>query len=384
MTVQEIETDHELDVYSRRDIVLVQGEGCILYDEQGKAYLDCASNVGVSLLGYGNEQIARAIYKQYMTLPSCYNIFYNDVRARLTQKLIDITPQGLSRVFYCNSGTEAVEAALKCARFTTQKSDIICAVRGFHGKTLGALGATWNIHYKTSMGPVPPGYVHVPFNNFEKLNAAVTADTAAILLEVIQGEGGIRVGDLSFFEKVRALCDTEGIVLILDEVQTGFGRTGAMFGCEHYVTPDILCLAKGIAGGVPMGAMMCKEFIHIPKHSHTSTFGGNPLACAAALASIAIIEEQKLIQKCAENGEYFVHALSRLDAPVIKEIRGMGLMIGVELYEKAGPYVQALMERGILVLLAGKYVIRLLPPLIISRKEIDHAVHTMAEVLTSY
>jgi acetylornithine/LysW-gamma-L-lysine aminotransferase len=383
MMITDLEDTHEIDVYSRRDMVLVKGEGCTLFDEQGKAYLDCASNVGVSLLGYGNEEVARALYTQYMRLPTCYGIFYNDVRARLAQKLVAITPQGLSRVFFCNSGTEAVEAALKFARFTTQKPEIICAMRGFHGKTLGALGATWDLKYKKAMGPLPPGYVHIPFNNSEKLEAAVTARTAAILLEVVQGEGGVRIGDPSFFNRVRALCDSWDILLIIDEVQTGFGRTGTMFGCEHYVTPDILCLAKGIAGGVPMGAVVCKEAVHIPKNSHTSTFGGNPLTCAAALASIAVLEEQGLVRKCAENGAYFLDSLRRLDSPLIREIRGVGLMIGIELTEKAGPYIQALMEKGIIALLAGKYVIRLLPPLIISREEIDRAVMTIGEVLQS-
>jgi len=383
MNVKGVEDTHEIDVYPRRDVVLVRGEGCTLFDEHGTAYLDCTSNVGVSLLGYGNEEVARALHEQYLTLPTCYSIFYNDVRARLVQKLIDITPPGLSRVFFCNSGTEAVEAALKFARYTTQNPDIICAMRGFHGKTLGALGATWSMNYKTACDPVPPGYIHVPFNNFEKVKAAVTPRTAAILLEVIQGEGGVRVGDLLFFEKVRALCDSQDIILIIDEVQTGFGRTGTMFGCEQYVTPDILCLAKGIAGGVPMGAVVCKDFVHIPKNSHTSTFGGNPLACAAALASIRLIEDNGLVQKCAEKGAYLLEQLSTLGSPLIKEVRGRGLMVGVELREKAGPYVQALMEKGILVLLAGKYVIRLLPPLIITKGDIDRVVTTIEEVLQS-
>ncbi|MBU7033137.1 MAG: aminotransferase class III-fold pyridoxal phosphate-dependent enzyme [Theionarchaea archaeon] len=383
MNVREVEDTHEMDGYPRRDVVLVRGEGCTVFDEQGTAYLDCTSNVGVSLLGYGNEKVARALHEQYLTLPSCYGIFYNDVRARLAQKLTDITPPGLSRVFFCNSGTEAVEAALRFARHTTQNPEIICAMRGFHGKTLGALGATWSMDHKTCCDPVLSGYLHVPFNNFEKVREAVTPKTAAILLEVIQGEGGVRVGDPLFFKKVRALCDSQGIILIIDEVQTGFGRTGTMFGCEQYVTPDILCLAKGIAGGVPMGAVICKDFLHMKKNSHTSTFGGNPLACAAALASIRIIEDSGLVRQSAERGAYLLEQLSTLDSPLIREVRGRGLMVGMELREKAGPYVQTLMEKGILVLLAGKYVIRLLPPLIITRGEIDRVVTTIEEVLQS-
>ncbi len=382
MNVKEKEERYKMNLYPKRDIVLIRGEGCRLYDENGREYIDCTANVGVSNIGHGNTRVAHAIYQQYLRLSNCYGIFYNDVRANLAKKLIDITPEGLNKVFLCNSGTEAVEAAIKFSRASTGKSEIICAIRGFHGKTMGSLSATWAPRYKKMFMPVLQGFTHVPFNRFEKIEARVNQNTAAVLLEPIQGEGGVRIGDKAFFEKVKELCDAKDILLIMDEIQTGFGRTGTMFACEQYVTPDILCIAKSIAGGVPMGAVVCNEKVDVPKKSHTSTFGGNPLACAAALASLEVIETKKLVKRSAEMGDYFLEALRKIESSKIKEVRGRGLMIGIRLNEKAGPYVKELMEKGgVLVLLAGKYVIRLLPPLIIRKEEIDEVVEKITEVL---
>jgi acetylornithine/LysW-gamma-L-lysine aminotransferase len=381
MNIKEIENTYEVDVYPRRDLVLVRGKGSKLYDENGKEYIDCAANIGVSNIGHGNEQVAEALHEQYLRLANCYSMFYNDVRAKLAKKLVEITPEELNKVFFCNSGSESIETAIKFARSSTRKSEIICAMRGFHGKTMGSLSATWGQEYKEPFMPMLPGFVHVPYNNFEKFEVAINEKTAAIMLEVVQGEGGVRIGDKEFFNKVKKLCDARGILLIIDEVQTGFGRTGKMFACEHFVVPDILCLAKSIAGGVPMGAVACNDKINVPKRSHTSTFGGNPLACAAALVSIEFIEKEDLVSRAAELGEYFLKKLRAIQSSKIREVRGLGLMIGIELKEKAGPYVQALMEKGIIVLLAGKYVIRLLPPLVISKEEIDQVVDALGEIL---
>ena len=381
MNIKSIEDTYEVDVYPRRDLVLVRGKGSKLYDENGKEYIDCAANIGVSNIGHGNEQVAKALKEQYLVLANCYSMFYNDVRAKLAKKLVEITPRELNKVFFCNSGSESVETAIKFARCSTGKSEIICAMRGFHGKTMGSLSATWGKEYKDPFMPMLPGFVHVPFNNFEKLEDAINENTAAIMLEVVQGEGGVRIGDKEFFNKVKKLCDVRGILLIIDEVQTGFCRTGKLFACEHFVVPDILCLAKSIAGGVPMGAVVCNDKINVPKRSHTSTFGGNPLACAAAMVTIEFMENEDLVGRAAELGEYFLKKLKAIKSPKIREIRGLGLMIGIELKEKAGPYVKALMEKGIIALLAGKYVIRLLPPLVISKEDIDYVVDTLGEIL---
>ena len=381
MNTKTLEQTYELSVYPRRDIVLVSGKGARLYDEQGREYIDCASNVGVSNIGHGHVAVAKAIYEQYLALGNCYSMFYNPVRARLAEKLAKLAPGNLNRVFFCNSGAEAIEGALKFARSTTGRPEIISAMRGFHGKTMGALAATWGPEYQKPFAPMMPGIKHVPFNNFAKLETALSEETAAVLLEIVQGEGGVRIGDKDYFRQVRELCNSKGVMLIIDEVQTGFGRTGAMFACEQFVTPDILCLAKSLAGGIPMGAVLCSDRIKVPVKSHTSTFGGNPTACAAALASLEVIEQEGLIENAETLGNYLMEQLRGIESKKIREVRGLGLMIGIELKEKAGPYVQRLMEKGVIVLLAGATVIRLLPPLVISREEIDTVVSVLEEIL---
>ncbi len=381
MNTKTMEQTYELSVYPRRDIVLVSGKGARLYDEEGREYIDCASNVGVSNIGHGHQAVADAIYEQYLALGNCYSMFYNPVRARLAKKLAKLAPGNLNLVFFCNSGAEAIEGALKFARSTTGRPEIISAMRGFHGKTMGALAATWGPEYQKPFAPMMPGLKHVPFNNFAKLETALSEKTAAVLLEIIQGEGGVRVGDKDYFRQVRELCNSRGVMLIIDEVQTGFGRTGSMFACEQFVTPDILCLAKSLAGGIPMGAVICTDRIKVPVKSHTSTFGGNPTACAAALASLEVIEKEGLIENAETLGNYLIEQLRGIESKKIREVRGLGLMIGIELKEKAGPYVQMLMAKGVIALLAGATVIRLLPPLVISREEIDTAVSVLKEIL---
>jgi acetylornithine/LysW-gamma-L-lysine aminotransferase len=381
MNVKDLEERYVLPVYPRRNIVLVRGKAAKLYDEEGREYLDCASNVGVSNIGHGDESVAKAIYEQYLSLGNCYAMFYNPVRARLAEKLVSLAPNRLKKVFFCNSGAEAVEGAIKFARASTGKTGIIAAMRGFHGKTFGALAATWGPEYQKPFEPMLAGITHVPYNNFAKLKESVNKDTAAVILEPVQGEGGVRVGDKDFFRAVRDLCDSQGILFIMDEVQTGFGRTGTLFACEQFVEPDLLCVAKSLAGGIPMGAVLCSEAVNVPVKSHTSTFGGNPLACAAALATLDVIQKQRLAEKAGTLGTYFMERLKSLKSDKIREVRGLGLMIGIELKEKAGPYVQALMEKGVIVLLAGANVIRLLPPLVITKEEIDQALKALQEVL---
>ena len=381
MNTKELEEIYELPVYPRRDIVLVRGKGAKLYDDQGKEYIDCAANVGVSNIGHGNEKVAKAIYDQYLNLGNCYSMFYNPVRARLAEKLVSLTPPNLTKAFFCNSGAEAVEGAIKFARATTGKEEIIAAMRGFHGKTMGALAATWGPEYQKPFVPMLAGMRHAPFNNFEKLEAAVSEETAAVLLEPVQGEGGVRIGDYEYFQKTRDLCTRNGILLIMDEVQTGFGRTGTLFACEQFVAPDLLCLAKSLAGGIPMGAVMCCDKIAVPVKSHSSTFGGNPTACAAALATLEVIESEGLVERASTLGTHFQEKLRAIKSDKIREVRGLGLMIGIELKEKAGQYVQQLMDRGVIALLAGATVIRLLPPLVITREDIDIVVQALEEVL---
>jgi LysW-gamma-L-lysine/LysW-L-ornithine aminotransferase len=384
MTVfQELEERYSSGVYAKRGVTIVRGEGARLWDDQGKEYIDCAAGMGVASLGHAHPMIAAAVAEQAKTLITCPELFYNDRRATLLEKLATVTPPGLQRFFLCNSGTEAVEGAIKFARMSTGKTDIVAAARGYHGRTLGALAATWDPSHREHVGPLPPGFRHVPYNKLDALEAALTDDTAAVLLEIIQGEGGVRPGSAEYFQGVQDLCRQCGVLLIIDEVQTGYGRTGKFFACAHYdVQPDIMTMAKAMAGGIPMGAFAIGERVQtIHKGAHSSTFGGNPLACAAALAVIDIMQQQHLPEHAAEMGAYFMERLRALGSSKVREVRGLGLMIGMEMKEKVAPHLRALMERGVMALAAGVTVLRFLPPLIITQDEVDTVVAQVAEVV---
>lgn len=379
----EYEDRFGLPLFAKRGLTLIRGKNALLWDDQGRQFIDCTGGHGVVNIGHANEQVANAIAEQAKKLITCTGSFYNDQRALLLKKLIEITPNSLQKAFLCNSGTEAIEAALKFARLTSGKSDFVCARRGFHGRTMGALSATFNPQYKRDFEPLVPGFHFVPFNDFEALKKAVTKNTAAVLLEVVQGEGGVHIGQREYFEKVQAFCREQNILFIIDEVQTGFGRTGKMFASQHYdLQPDIMCVAKGIAGGVPMGATLCSEKITASSGKHGSTFGGNPLACAAALATIQFLEDNRLPEQAHEKGQYFREKFKVNELPVVKELRQIGLMIGIELKTKAQPYIEALQERGVLVIPAGPMVLRLLPPLTIEYELLDEVIKNLHEVLT--
>jgi len=256
-------------------------------------------------------------------------------------------------------------------------------MRGFHGRTYGALSATWNKKYRTPFEPLVPGFAHSPFNDPDKLAAAVTQDTAAVLLEVVQGEGGVHLATAEFLHAAAQICRDSGALLIIDEVQTGFGRTGRMFAYQHFdLQPDMVCVAKSLAGGLPMGAVLIGEQVgELPTGSHGSTFGGNPLACAAALAALDALESERLPERAAELGRYLLEQLASIDSPLIRDVRGLGLIVGIEIKQKVAPYLQVLMENGVLALPAGMTVIRLLPPLVIEAKQLDRVVGALEEVL---
>lgn len=375
-----LEQQYGFEVYPKRDITIVRGDGAQLWDDQGNMYIDCAAGIGVASIGHANNRVATAIADQSKILITCPGIFYNDVRGKLLEKLVSITPPELTRAFLCNSGTEAMEAALKFARISTGKNGFISAMRGFHGRTMGALSATYR--YRDEFEPLIPGHKFVPYNNFEKLSAALDSNTAAIVLEVVQGEGGIRPANRAYMQSVRRLCDETGVLLILDEVQTGFARTGKMFACELMdICPDMMALAKAIAGGVPMGAVLCNGQIASSLGKHGSTFGGNPLACAAALATIDVIEEQNLVERAKTMGQYFSKRFANTLPTSVREVRQVGLMIGIELKSKSRPVIQALLKKGILALPAGPKVIRLLPPLVITYEQLDIVVDKLVETL---
>lgn len=384
MDTQSLESLYTSGLYTKRPLTIVRGEGATLWDSDGQAYIDCVGGQGAANLGHANPAVADAIAAQARTLISCPEMFYNDQRARLLERLIGLAPSHMKRAFLCNSGTEAVEAALKFARLVTGRQEIIAAMRGFHGRTLGALSATWEKKYREPFEPLVPEFRHIPYNDLAALEAALSGQTAAVILEVVQGEGGVRPGTPGFLQGAQRLCRQHGALLIIDEIQTGFGRTGAMLACEHFeLQPDLLCLAKSMAGGLPMGAVLMGERIGaLPAQVHGSTFGGNPLACAASLAALDYLEDQHLPERAAELGTWFIERLKRIESPLIREVRGLGLMVGVELKQKVTPYLQALMAKGVLALPAGLTVMRFLPPLVIAQADLARAADAVEAVLT--
>ena len=385
MNIIELESHHTSGVYPKRPVAIVRGEGARVWDEAGREYIDCVGGHGVAIVGHGNPAVVAAIEQQARRLITCPEVFYNDRRARLLHRLTGMAPAALSRVFLCNSGAEAVEAAIKFARLSTGRPGIVATMRGFHGRTLGALSATWKKQYRQPFEPLVPGFSHVPYEDIERMEEAIGDDTAAVIVEIVQGEGGVRPGSSRYFQALQELCRQRGALLIVDEVQTGLGRTGRLFACQHHdLKPDILCLGKGLAGGVPMGATLLGSRVReLPAGAHGSTFGGNPLACAAALATLKYIEDHDLPRQAAEKGAYLLEKLRAIKSSRIRQVRGLGLMVGVELKEKVQPHLVALMERGVLALPAGNTVLRLLPPLVIEYTDLDTVADRIAGVLTS-
>jgi len=365
------------------ELTIVRGTGAELWDETGRRYIDCVGGQGSANLGHCHPAVVRAIREQSERLLSCPPMLGNDARDALLRRLATVTPPGLDRFFLCNSGTEAVEAAIKAARLATGRSGIVAAQRGFHGRTMGALAATWEKHYRAPFEPLLPGVRFVPYNDIAALEGAVDDTVGLVLLEPVQGEGGVHPAAPGYLRAAADLCDARGAILALDEVQTGFGRTGAMFACAaDGVTPDLLCLAKSIAGGLPMGALAFGPRVEsFPPGAHGSTFGGNPLVCAAATAAIGALVDEDLPARAGETGVYLMERLRELDAPAVRVVRGRGLMIGLELRVKARPVVTLLRERGVLALTAGLTVLRLLPPLVITRAQCDEVVAAIDDAL---
>jgi predicted acetylornithine/succinylornithine family transaminase len=381
--VLSVENRHTSGVYPKRPIVLVSGQGSRVTDETGREYLDAAAGHGVAVLGHGHPALVRAVETQVRRLVTCPETYPNDRRAELMTRLAAITPGDLDRFFFCNSGTEAVEAALKFARLVTGRTGIVATKRGFHGRTMGALSATADRRHREPFEPLVPGFTHVAYDNLAAMDAAIGDDTAAVILEVVQGEGGVHVASGEYLSGLRALCTERGALLIVDEIQTGFGRTGATFACEHFdLIPDLLCLGKALAGGIPMGAVAFGARVgELPRGAHGSTFGGNPLACAAALSVLDVLADEGLAERANELGTRIRSRLSELDAPMVREVRGLGLMIGIELRTRVTPSLIALLERGVLALPAGPTVLRLLPPLTIPTEDLDRILDEVCEVL---
>ena len=382
--IKRIEDERLAATYWKRPLTITDGKEAVLIDSEGKEYIDCTGNYGVAVVGHCHPKIVEAIRIQSERLISCHGTFYNPTRSDFLEKLVSITPNSLDNVFLSNSGAESIEVALKLARKNTGKKEIIAMMGGFHGKTMGALSATWNRKYRTPFEPLVPKIRHVPYGRIERVRDAVNEDTAAIIFEPIQGESGINIPPKDFVPSLRELCDEKEVLLIADEIQTGLGRTGTLFACEHYsVVPDIMCLAKALAGGLPMGATISSKEImsSLGVGEHSSTFGGNPVSCAAASAVIDVLTQENLPERAARLGTSLQKALKKMENnyKIVRESRGLGLMIGVELRFDILNILLGGIDKGVLFLDAGRNVVRLLPPLVIS----DEQVGTVASVLDS-
>ena len=396
--IQAAEAKLLVQTYERNPLLFVSGQGVHLRDEQGNQYLDLLSGIGVCALGYQHPAITGALQQQSQGLLHTSNLFYHPGTSELALRLTEIT--GLDRVFFCNTGTEAWEAALKLARAHARRlrsqgrkigTGILAMEDSFHGRTMGSLATTHKLKYREPFEPVMPGVSFVPFNDVEALRAAFSSDVCAVAIEVIQGEGGIHPVTQQFLAAARELCNSTGALLLLDEIQSGMGRTGRWCAYQHYgIQPDVTTLAKPLASGVPIGAMLCSEEASraLTPGMHGTTFGGNPLACAVAIAVIDEIKQSRLLDHVASLGGYFLGRLRELQTrfPCIREVRGMGLMIGVEMESEslARQMLQGMMERRIILNRTHETVLRFLPPYILSRRDVDHTIDALNELLATH
>jgi acetylornithine/N-succinyldiaminopimelate aminotransferase len=376
--------------YKRTPVVFSRGSGCTLWDTEGRSYLDFVAGIAVCNLGHAHPAVSKALCEQSKTLVHVSNLYYTMPQTELAAWLVDHSFG--DRVFFCNSGAEANEAAIKLARkYFKDKAEpdryrIISMIQSFHGRTLGTLSATGQDKIKQGFSPILEGFDFVPFNDIQAIREKISASTCAILLEPVQGEGGIRIADPEFLQEVRRICDETGTLLIFDEIQTGIGRTGKLFAYEHFgVQPDIMTLAKALANGLPIGAMLAKESVaaaFVPG-SHASTFGGTPLVTAASLCVLKTLEQEKIIGHCAQVGQYFKERLQELKSrhDSVVDVRGLGLLLGMELNTDGLPLVEACLEKGFVINCVQGNTLRFVPPLIVQMAEIDKLIHCLDEIL---
>ncbi|OPY24301.1 MAG: Glutamate-1-semialdehyde 2,1-aminomutase [Methanobacterium sp. PtaU1.Bin097] len=385
--IMALDKKYVMQTYGRQPLALKKGSGAVVWDVEGNSYIDCLAGIAVNNVGHAHPRIAEAIADQAKELIHTSNLYYTRQQVELGELLVGVSPHDLA--FFCNSGAEAVEGSIKLARKYTGKGGIVAMENSFHGRTLTALTATGQKKYQKGFGPLTPGFTHVPYGDIEAVRKAITDETAAVLVEPIQGEGGVVVPPEGYLKSLKELCQEKDILLIFDEVQTGFGRTGEMFASQTFnVTPDITALAKGIAGGFPMGAVMAIEDVGsaFQPGDHAATFGGGPLACAAAIASIKVILDEDLLTKSKENGNYFQSKLNFLkeDHGIVEDVRGSGLMLGMELDVECGNMVNDMREEGVLINCAAGKVLRFVPPLVIEKDQIDTVSCILGDVLKKY
>lgn len=393
MPTEELREDagrYLMHTYTRQPISIVRGRGSRVYDLEGREYVDFVAGVAVNILGHGHPDLIAAIQKQSQHLLHASNLYYTEPQVKLAEALVEHS--FAQKVFFCNSGAEANEAAIKLARryahekYGAARFEIITMLQSFHGRTMATLTATGQEKVQKGFEPLLPGFTYVPFNDLNAVEQAITPATAAIMLELVQGEGGVQVADQAFVKSLRDLCRDRDILLILDEVQTGMGRTGTLFAYEHYgIQPDIMTLAKGLGGGLPIGACLATDSVAAAfgPGSHASTFGGNPLACSAALAVMRVLLEGRLLTQSRAVGQYMAKSLLELKErlPNVKDVRGLGLLQGVELTIDGAPVVADCLNRGLLINCTMDRVLRFVPPLIITQREIDRLVDVLADVL---
>ena len=378
-----IEDDYFINTFTRQPVVLDHGEGVKVTDIDGNEYIDMFAGIAVNCLGHNHPKLVKAIQDQAEKLIHVSSIYYNEPALTYAKRLVDMT--SFDRIFYANSGAEANEGAIKLAVKYTGKSEVISTVESFHGRTVMTLAATGHEEYHEPFKAImPSGFINVEYNNIDAIKEAINENTAAIIIEPIQGEGGINVPDKEYFKEVEKICRENDIVLIVDEVQTGFGRCGTLFAHELYdIKPDIMTMAKGIGGGVPMGGILATEKVasaFVPG-DHGTTFGGGPLVCAAANAVLDVFEEENILDHVNEVGDYFISEIKKLDKEVIADVRGKGLMVGVELTKPGAEYVDKFREAGFLINCTADNVLRFVPPLIITKEEIDEFVKALDEIL---
>lgn len=372
-----------VEVTPQRDLEIVRGKGAHLIAADGHVYIDAGVSHGACNVGHGHPEVVEAIDAQARKLMFVGSSVRNDIRRAFLAALLELVPAPLERAFLSNSGTEAVEAAMKFARSATGRTRFVAAMRGFHGRTAGALSLTWKEEFREPFGPLLADVDFVPYNDVEALKTVVGSETAAVVLEPVQGEGGVHIGDPAYLRAARDLCSDRGTLLVLDEVQTGLGRTGRLFGFERAgIVPDLLCLAKSLAGGFPIGATILSADAHARlRGSHSSTFGGNPLACAAGAATLRVLVRERLWERAERLGRAFLEDLRDTAQPDIREVRGIGLMAAVELRRKATPVLQGMMDRGVLALSCGTSTVRFLPPLVIAPEDLRRAALAFEEAM---
>lgn len=382
-----------LPVFARYNIVLDHGDGPYVYDTKGKKYIDFLAGIAVNVVGHNYKPLVDAVSKQAGKMIHCSNLYYTEVQVEAAEKLKKLS--GMDKVFFGNSGAEANEGAIKLARkyatnIDPEKIQIISALHSFHGRTLATLTATGQDHYHHGFGPLPAGFDYVPYNDIQALEAKMSYKTCAVMLEAIQGEGGVHVPDPDYLPKVRALCDKYNAVLIFDEVQCGMGRTGTFFGCQQFgVKPDIVTLAKGLAGGVPIGAFMATDKVASAFHAgdHGSTFGGNPLACAAACVVLDALIDGNLMENAKEIGAYLQSKFEEYKAKypnLIKEVRGRGLILGMELTRPGREIANECLDYGAIINCTAGNVLRFVPPLNITKAHVDELISVLDKVLPKY